>query len=48
VNDELAASGSAKFFPLKGDQETMLQSEFGDQWQEVLTAMQKFGNTSVV
>ena len=48
VNDEPVASGSAKFFPLKGDQETMLQSEFGDRWQEVLSAMQKFGNTSAV
>ena len=48
VNDEPAASGSAKFFPLKGDQEAMLQSEFGDQWQEVLAAMKKFGNASSI
>lgn len=43
VNDEAVASGSAKFFPLKGDQQSMLQSEFGDRWPEVLAAMQKFG-----
>ena len=43
VNDEAAASGSAKFFPLKGDQQSMLQSEFGDCWQDVLAAMKKYG-----
>ena len=42
--EAVAASGSAKFFPLKGDQETMLQSEFGEQWKSIQAAMKKFGD----
>ena len=45
IENVTAASGSAKFFPLKGDQEAMLKSEFGEHWQNVQAAMKKFGNT---
>ncbi len=45
LGQDNAASGSAKFFPLRGDQVSMLQSEFGDQWQEVQAAMLKFEKT---
>ena len=42
MEDAKAASGSAKFFPLKGHQESMLQSEFGNQWEEIQGAMNKY------
>jgi len=43
VNDILAASGSAKFFPLKGDAQSTLESEFGSDWQQVEQAIKRFG-----
>jgi acyl-coenzyme A thioesterase PaaI-like protein len=48
INDVTAASGSAKFFPLRGDQESMLQSEFGNQWEGIQTAMTKYGSSHQV
>jgi len=43
VEGDCVASGSAKFFPLKGDARAMLQSEFGDQWETINEAMERYG-----
>jgi acyl-coenzyme A thioesterase PaaI-like protein len=42
IADGKAASGSAKFVPLKGNQQAMLQSEFGKQWCDIEAAMLKY------
>jgi hypothetical protein len=42
MEDTKAASGSAKFFPMRENQESMLQSEFGNQWEEIQGAMNKY------
>ena len=44
VEDTCIASGSAKFFPIKEDALSMLQSEFGDQWEAIQQAMHHHGH----